>query len=39
MRPTYDAAVRDAVRQRMSSTNRESITDVARDTGIAIQTL
>ena len=39
MRTTYDAAVRDAVRQRMSPPNRESITEIARDTGIAVQTL
>ena len=39
MRPTYDAAVRDAVRQRMSPPSRESVTEIARDTGIAAQTL
>ena len=39
MRPTYDASVRDAVRQRMSPPNRESVPEIARDTGIAVQTL
>ena len=31
--------VRDAVRQRMNPANRESIPDIAWDTGIALQTL
>ena len=39
MRPTYDAAVRDAVRQRMRPPKRESITEIARATGMAVQTL
>ena len=39
MGTTYDAAVRDAVRQRMSPANRESIPDIAWDTGIALKTL
>jgi transposase-like protein len=39
MRPTYDASIRDAVRQRMSPPNRESVPEIARDTGIAVQTL
>ncbi|MFN7900634.1 MAG: helix-turn-helix domain-containing protein, partial [Synechococcaceae cyanobacterium] len=39
MRPTDDASVRDAVRQRMSPPNRESVTEIARDTGIAAPTL
>lgn len=37
MRTTYDAAVRDAVRKRMSPPNRESITEIARATGIAVR--
>ena len=39
MKPPYDAAVRDAVRIRMSPPNRESVTEIARDTGITTQTL
>jgi hypothetical protein len=39
MRPTYDAAIRDAVRQRMSPLNIESITEIAWGTGIAVQDL
>lgn len=39
MRPTYDAAVREAVRNRMSPPNRESVAEIARDTGIKAQTI
>ena len=39
MKPPYDTAVRDAVRLRMSPPNRESVTEIARDTGITTQTL
>lgn len=39
MKPPYDIAVRDAVRLRMSPLNRESVTEIARDTGIMTQTL
>ena len=39
MKPTYDAALRDAVRLRMSPPNRESVSAIARDTGISIPTL
>jgi transposase-like protein len=39
MKLPYDAAVRDAVRLRMSPPNRESVTEIARDTGITTQTL
>ena len=39
MRPTYDAALRDAVRLRMSPPNLESVSAIARDPGIAIPTL
>jgi transposase-like protein len=39
MKPTYDAALRDSVRLRMSPPNRESVSAIARDTGIAIPTL
>jgi hypothetical protein len=38
MKPPYDAAVRDAVRLRMSPPNRESVTEIARDTGIHTDT-
>ena len=38
MQPTYDAAVRDQVRQRMSPPNRESVAEIARSTGITTQT-
>ena len=39
MRPPYDAAVRDAIRKRMSPPNRESVAENARTTGITTQTL
>jgi transposase-like protein len=39
MKPTYDAAVRDAIRKRMSPPNRESVAEIARTTGITTQTL
>jgi transposase-like protein len=39
MKLPYDSAVRDAVRLRMSPPNRESVTEIARDTGITTQTL
>ena len=39
MKPSYDLALRDAVRLRMSPPNRESVTEIARDTGITTQTL
>ena len=39
MKPTYDTAVRDQVRQRMSPPNRESVAEIARATGITTQTL
>jgi len=39
MKPTDDAALRDAVRLRMSPPNLESVSEIARDTGIAIPTL
>ena len=39
MKPPYDPSVRDAVRIRMSPPNRESVTEIARDTGITTQTL
>ena len=39
MKPTYDPAVRDQIRQRMSPPNRESVADIARSTGIAAPTL
>ena len=39
MRPPYDAAVRDAIRKRMSPPNRESVAEIARTTGITTQTL
>jgi transposase-like protein len=39
MRPTYDAAQREAVRIRMSPPNRESVAEIARDTGIKAQTI
>ena len=39
MQPPYDVAVREAVRLRMSPLNRESVTEIARDTGIMTQTL
>jgi transposase-like protein len=39
MKPTYDTAVRDAIRKRMSPPNRESVAAIARTTGIAVRTL
>jgi transposase-like protein len=39
MKSTYDTAVRDQVRQRMSPPNRESVAEIARATGITTQTL
>lgn len=36
---TYDAAVREQIRQRMSPPNRESVAEIARSTGITRQTL
>ena len=39
MKPIYDAALRDAVRLRMSPPNGESVSAIARDTGIAVPTL
>jgi len=39
MKPTYDAAVRDAIRKRMSPPNRESVAEIARSTGITAQTI
>ena len=39
MQPTYDAALREAVRIRMSPPNRESVAEIARDTGITAQTI
>ena len=39
MKPIYDATVRDAIRKRMSPPNRESVAQIARDTGITTQTL
>jgi transposase-like protein len=37
MQPPYDAALREAVRIRMSPPNRESVAEIARDTGITAQ--
>ena len=39
MQPPYDAALREAVRIRMSPPNRESVAEIARDTGITAQTI
>ena len=39
MKPPYDAAVRAAIRKRMSPPNRESVAAIARSTGITTQTL
>jgi transposase-like protein len=39
MKPTYDAAVRDAIRKRMSPPNRESVAEIAPSTGITAQTI
>jgi hypothetical protein len=38
MQPPYDAALWEAVRIRMSPPNRESVAEIARDTGITPQT-
>jgi len=34
MKPIYDQAVRAEIRNRMSPPNRESVAQIARDTGI-----
>lgn len=39
MQPTYDVALREAVRLRMSPPNRENVAEIARDTGITAQTI
>jgi transposase-like protein len=39
MQLPYDAALREAVRLRMSPPNRESVAEIARDTGITSQTI
>ena len=39
MQSPYDAALREAVRIRMSPPNRESVAEIARDTGITAQTI
>jgi len=39
MKPTYDAATREAVRIRMAPPNRESVAEIARDMGITPQTI
>lgn len=39
MNPIYDAALRDAVRLRMSPPNRESVSEIASDTKIGLSTL
>lgn len=39
MKPPYVAAVRAAIRMRMSPPNRESVAAIARSTGITTQTL
>ena len=39
MQSPYDAALREAVRLRMSPPNRESVAEIARDTGITAQTI
>jgi transposase-like protein len=39
MKPPYDSALRDQIRQRMSPPNRESVAEIARSTGIAAPTL
>ncbi|MEB3308567.1 MAG: hypothetical protein VKK98_10530 [Cyanobacteriota bacterium] len=39
MQPPYDAALREAVRIRMSPPNRESVAQIARDTWITAQTI
>ena len=39
MQPPYDPAIREAIRLRMSPPNRESVAEIARDTGITPQTI
>lgn len=39
MQPPDDAVLREAVRIRMSPPNRESVAEIARDTGITAQTI
>ena len=39
MQPPYDATLREAVRLRMSPPNRESVAEIARDTGVTAQTI
>jgi transposase-like protein len=39
MQSPYDAALREAVRLRMSPPNRERVAEIARDTGITAQTI
>lgn len=39
MKPIYDQAVRAEIRNRMSPPNRQSVAQIARDTGITTQTL
>ena len=39
MKPIYDQAVRAEIRNRMSPPNRQSVAEIARDTGITTQTL
>jgi transposase-like protein len=39
MQSPYDAALWEAVRMRMSPPNRESVAEIARDTGITAQTI
>ena len=39
MHPPYDAVLREAVRIRMSPPNRESVAEIARDTGITAQSI
>ena len=39
MQPPYETALQEAVRIRMSPPNRESVAEIARDTGITAQTI
>lgn len=39
MQPPYDTALQEAVRIRMSPPNRDSVVEIARDTGITAQTI
>lgn len=39
MKPIYDQAVRAEIRHLMSPPNRQSVAQIARDTGITTQTL